>query len=392
MSSKKQRMTTLVFLFIMMILAAIVENTKGVFIPSFKAEFGVNDNTISNMLILCSAAYMVLTYVGGTLCEKVGQKTVFLSGLTTMVVSLMILSGTKSYGVLLVGFAGTGAGLALTSIASNTILPMIVLSAQTIIMNMLHASYGLGSSIGQSIFGTLTTMGIDWRKIYFVVGIIYLVILIAFIFVKIPKTHVRKVKSNITMKELLTNKIVLLYIGALGLYVFAEQGVGNWFVNYMKFSYNMDEQKASIYLAIFFAVITVGRLVGGIIVERRGYFNTLYQSLIIAAVLFFAGLFMGENGMIIVALSGLFFAITFPTAVLTMSKVFKEKSAYITGVLITSASFVGMVMNKVIGILNEVVGPNKAFFIIPISVVGSAVFMIYLYKNTKGKLQVSKGN
>ena len=87
MSTKKQRWITLGFLFMMMILAAIVENTRGIFVPSFKQEFGVNDNLISNLFILSSAAYMVLTFIGGTLCEKIGQKVSFISGLATIFIS-----------------------------------------------------------------------------------------------------------------------------------------------------------------------------------------------------------------------------------------------------------------------------------------------------------------
>lgn len=388
MASKKQRWITLGFLFVMMILAAVVENTRGVFVPSFKVEFGVNDNDISNLFILSSAAYMVLTFIGGTLCEKIGQRASFISGLITIFTSLMILSGTKSYIILLLGMAGVSAGLALTSIASNTLLPIIVLSAQTIIMNVMHSCYGFGSSIGQGLFGALTIRGIGWRSIYLGAAIVYLIVLVLFLFVEIPKAKVSKVKSNLRVTEVLKNKIVLFYIGALGLYVFAEQGVGNWFVNYMNFSYGFNEQQGAIFLSIFFAVISIGRLVGGIVVEKRGYFNVLYKSLIVAAVLFLIGIFIGENGMIIVALSGLFFSITFPTTVLTMSKVFSEKSAYITGVILTATSFVGMIMSKIIGILNEHIGPDKAFFIIPISVIISAILMMFLYKYTEDKLKV----
>ena len=95
MNSKKQNYVALAFLFIMMILAAIVENTKGIFIPVFKQEFGVNDNTISNLLISTSAAYMVLTFIGGMLCEKFGQKKVFLAGLMVIFLSLIFLSFTN---------------------------------------------------------------------------------------------------------------------------------------------------------------------------------------------------------------------------------------------------------------------------------------------------------
>lgn len=52
--------------------------------------------------------------------------------------------------------------------------------------------------------------------------------------------------------------------------------------------------------------------------------------------------------MVIISVSGLFFSITFPTTVLTISKVFDKNVAYITGIVITSASLVGMILNKAI--------------------------------------------
>lgn len=386
MEKKKKNFITLAFLFMMMILAAFVENTKGVFIPGFKEEFGVTDNTISNMLIVTSALYMVLTFIGGTLCEKIGQKKVFIIGLITIFSSLMFLSITDNYWMLLIGLGASSGGLALTAIASNTLLPVIVLSAQTIIMNILHFCYGFGSTIGQGLFGTLTAQGINWRSMYFWTGIVYLIILFAFIFVKTPNVKVSKEKNDIKIMKILTNKTVLGYMLALGLYVFTEQGIGNWFVNYMKYSYDFKDQTTAIYLSTFFAVLAIGRLLGGFVVEKRGYFNVLYKTVFIGAALCLIGLIIGPMGMFMISISGLFFSITFPTTVLTMSKVFKEKSAYITGIILTAVSFISMIMNKLIGLLSEVIGTNKAFFIIPISGILSAILMLYLFKSTKAKL------
>ena len=149
MNSKKQNYVALAFLFIMMILAAIVENTKGIFIPVFKQEFGVNDNTISNLLISTSAAYMVLTFIGGMLCEKFGQKKVFLAGLMVIFLSLIFLSFTKNYLMLYTGMVISSAGIAMVAISCNTVLPILALTAQNVIMNVMHARYGLGSSVGQ---------------------------------------------------------------------------------------------------------------------------------------------------------------------------------------------------------------------------------------------------
>ena len=386
MSRKKQNYIALTFLFIMMILAAIVENTKGIFIPVFKQEFGVDDNTISNMLISTSAAYMILTFIGGNLCEKIGQKKVFLIGLMVIALSLIFLHFTKNYLMLYTGMVISSAGIAMVAISCNTILPIIALTAQNVIMNVMHACYGLGSSIGQGLFGMLTAKGIDWRTIYLFVGIIYLVVFIGFIFVKIPRSEIVQKEEKLTLKEALKDKLIVAYMLALGLYVFTEQGISNWFVNYMKFGYDINEQKAGIYLSLFFAIFTIGRLFGGFVVEKRGYFNILYKTLIIGSILCVVGLLLGENGMIVISLSGLFFSITFPTTVLSISKVFDKHVAYITGIVITAASLVGMILNKVIGILNGSIGVDKAFYIIPASAILSAALMFYLYVNTKNKL------
>ncbi|MDM0473119.1 MFS transporter [Clostridium perfringens] len=386
MNSKKQNYVALAFLFIMMILAAIVENTKGIFIPVFKQEFGVNDNTISNLLISTSAAYMVLTFIGGMLCEKFGQKKVFLAGLMVIFLSLIFLSFTKNYLMLYTGMVISSAGIAMVAISCNTVLPILALTAQNVIMNVMHACYGLGSSVGQGLFGSLTARGVNWRTMYFFVGLVYLAVFICFIFVKIPRTEIVKEKDKMTIIEALSNKVIVSYMLALGLYVFTEQGISNWFVNYMKYGYNINEQKAGMYLSLFFAIFTIGRLFGGFVVEKRGYFNILYKTLIIGAALCILGLLLGRNGMVIISVSGLFFSITFPTTVLTISKVFDKNVAYITGIVITSASLVGMILNKAIGLLNESVGPDKAFYIIPASAILSAVLMFYLYLNTKKRL------
>ena len=92
---------------------------------------------------------------------------------------------------------------------------------------------------------------------------------------------------------------------------------------------------------------------------------------------------MGEKGIGIIAVSGLFFAITFPTTVLTISKVFEKNVSYITGIVITGASCGAMIINVLIGTLNDAIGAYKTFYIIPISLLLCTVFMYLIFINTK---------
>lgn len=380
----------LIMLFVAMIMAAITENTKGVFVPGFKENFAVGNKEISYMIIGTAAVYMIATFIGGYLCEKIGQKKVFISGLVILLLTLIMMSFSKSFGMLTFWISLNSAGLALAGIASNTVLPVLVLSMQSLVMNLLHFFYGFGSTIGQRTFGFLLNRGVSWRSIYLGISVIFVILIIISFFVPFPKLHIKDDKEKLSIKEILSNKLIIFYMLALGFYVFAEMGTANWFVNYMQSTYGYNENQGSLYLSGFFLLFTIGRLLGGFVVEKFGSFNVIIISLSAAFVLYTSGLVIGQSGMVLVAASGIFFAITFPTIVASVSKVFPVSSSYITGILVTSASFQGMILNFLMGAGNDYLGSQKAFYLIPICILVSITFNILIYKNTKNILVKDK--
>ncbi len=381
---KKQYIIPIVFIFMMMILNATAENVRGVFIPLFKNDFSINDTEIGFMLTVSSVGYIVFTYIGGVLCEKFGQKKVFIAGFISMVIALLGLWMSYSYSIFLISMFILNIGLSLISIAINTIIPVLFLSFQAVLMNLTHFCYGLGSTIIQRTSGILLFKGVSWRVIYLAEAILFLVVFLFFLPVKLPNVHKTKnADNNVKKSELFKNKLLYFYMFALGFYVFAEMGTGNWFVNFIEKTYSYDKSKSSFYLALFFGIFTFGRLVGGFVAEKFGYIKTVLVSLIIALVLYITGINLGQSGLVIISISGLFFAVTFPTIVVTISKVFKENGAYATGIIVTISSTTNMVLNMVIGFLNDNIGVYKAFYLIPISLVVSILFVFAIYKNVK---------
>lgn len=382
---KQKNWRAIIFIFFIMAMIAVVDNTKGIFVPAFKREFGVDDNSISNMFIMSSAAYMLFSYIGGILSEKLGQKKVYILGILLNIISLFLLAASKTFVMLLIGIGLSSGGIALVAIASNTIIPIIVITAQAVIMNMMHFCFAMGSSVGQVIFGNLSAVGISWRKIYFYVAIVFIVLLIAFIFLKIPVTHITEVKKkeNNNYKIIFKNPIIIVYMFAIGFYCFAENGIASWFVNYITSGFNINEGVAANYTAVFFAIFAIGRLFGGFVVRKVGYFNTIVTSLTIAGILLFIGIWLGKDGLVVISISGLFFAITFPTTILTLSKVFKGNGVYVTGLVVTANSFIIMILNKIMGILSDYIGAKESFYMIPITIIISAILMFILYSKTK---------
>ena len=381
----------IIFLFIMMAVNAMAENTKGIFIPSFKTDFNIDNTGISIVLFIGSLAYILFSYIGGVLCEKIGQKKVIIIGLCCMFFSLLLISVVNSYTSFIINMFVMNVGLALTSIAVNTLVPVLLLSYQAILMNIIHFCYGVGGAAGQAIGGVLMSNGFTWRNIYLGIAILFVFLLLSFIFIKMPNTHKYSEGNKIKKMDVLKNKVIYFYVFALGFYVFAEIATLSWLVNYIKDNYKYNSSKSAFYSVMFLVIFSIGRLIGGFIVENLGYLKTTMVSLLIAVCLFTFGLVIGEKGLIIISVSGLFFAITFPTLVLTISKVFKENTAYITGVIVTLTSCVNMFLNLLIGRLNDEIGTYLAFYMIPIGLIISIIFIYLIYINTKNNFTVDSG-
>lgn len=376
-------LTLIIFMFLLMILDAIAENIKGIFIPIFKSSFGVNDSMIGIWLFVGSFAYIVFTYLGGVISKKVGQKKVFMIGILMGVLSCGLFSITNNTTLLFIDTFLLNGALALCAIAINTLVPVIAVSFQAVLMNLTHFFYGLGATIGTGSAGYLLNANISWKIIYLGVAIFYVLIGICFFFIKIPEINVVKLEEKHSDESLIKNKLVYFYAIALGFYVFAEGGTLSWLVNYIQKSYELSISEATKYLSIFTALFTVGRLLGGFVVEKLGEINSVLYSTFIAFILFLLGIFLGEKGLIFIAISGMFFAISFPTIVLSTSKIFKRDSSYVTGVIISSASIVSMIFNFLLGGLNQILGARYAFLIIPFSLGISLCAQILIKRNVR---------
>jgi fucose permease len=294
---------------------------------------------------------------------------------------------SSSFIILVIGMVVLNAGIAMYQISTNTLFPVLFISYQALLMNLLHFCYGFGEAAGQRITGIMLERGIQWRSLYLIDAIIFVVLFIVLQLVKLPSISTEKsLKEKAGLVHILRNKMVLLYIGALGFYVFSELSVSSWFVNYLKTTYAFDNNRSSFYLAAFFTVFTLGRLVGGFIVEKAGKFKSLLFFLPTAAVMFTVGLILGEKAVIFISASGFFFSIAYPTIVVTINSVFKNNTSVIMSTILTFASAVNMLMNMVMGGFNDVFGAYASFFMIP----GSLLISIILIFSINRKLSTEK--
>lgn len=382
-SKEKTNYLVIAFLFIIMILSAMGDNLRGVFIPSFKSDFLVQDTHMGIMLVAGSIGYIIFAYLGGMICETLGHKRLISIGVALMVISLFTLYLSPNFVVLMIGMFLINAGWAFIGVSINTVIPIIAVSFQAIIMNLVHFCFGVGATITQRTAGLLLSKGVEWRTMYLCISILFFIVLLAFIPVKIPFIEKSKEDKKIDYKSIFKNKLVYFYMISLGFYVGAEIGTGNWFVNYMKETYAYSENQGTYYTTLFFGTFALGRLLGGFIAEKLGTVKTVLISSVLAFLFYFSGLVIGQNGLALVGVSGLFFSVVFPTLILSTNEVFKKNTTYIIGIFTTASSAISMVINFVIGWLNDLVGVPIAYYTIPVCLFFNMIFVYLIYKNSK---------
>ncbi|SHK54344.1 Fucose permease [Hathewaya proteolytica DSM 3090] len=392
----KANIGIIIFMFLLMIINAVAENLKGIFLPYFKRDFGITDGIMGIWLFTGSMGYILFTYLGGLLSKKYGQKRVMFMGIILTIVSCIsfYFSHSSRFMIFLDIFLING-GISLSTIAINTLIPIVGVGFQAVLMNLTHFFYGFGATLGTSTTGYLLNNSVKWQNIYLGVCIFYVIMVSVIGLIKVPSIRIVENDKNVIKKDnnsdraIFSNGLMYGLAMSLGFYVFAETATINWLVNYCEKSFSMTVLQATKYLSLFTAVLTMGRLLGGFIVQKVGEFRTVLLFTVCAIILFTFGVVLGSGGIIMISLAGFFFSIIYPTLVLCAGKLFGSESAYVTGIIISLASGVNMILNVVMGYLNQILGPIKGFYIIPTSLCVSLAAQLYLRSKRRNIKNVS---
>lgn len=372
--TKNKRLYLIITTFLAMLIMAISDSTKGILVPTFKATFGVNDTSIGTLLVSYSMTYVIMTYFGGLLCARIGQKKGIIIGMLVAGFGFLATSFSRTFFHIVLGYIFSTIGIATMVIGMNTIVPMLKISYIGLLMNWLHFFYGLGSTLTQKITGYLIYAGTSWRTVFMAYFALYMIGAILYLFVVQPEeSHEEKAAQK---KPIQHKGLLVICCLALGFYVSGEMHTANWIINYLKEVKGMNTNIGGTYLALFFAVFSVGRLLGGFLLEKIGYLKAIISSLMIAFVLYTVGIIMGGKGLYLMSLSGLFFAITFPTFITVVQKIFINNATFATAIVSMSASAISMIVGYIIGALNDKIGPAITIYIIPLSLLICIILMI----------------
>ena len=359
----------------------------GIAWPSIRADFAVPLDSLGLLLFASVTGYMTSTFLSGALVARigVGRLLAVSCGLTGVALAGYTLVPAWWMVVLLGVIAGLGAGA--IDAGLNTYAAAHFREG---LVQWLHASYGIGVTMGPIIMTLALTTLDSWRAGYRVVAGFQLLMALAFSLTlpwwgdrrgDTPGDPAQKRLTDYKTPRAATLRRPRVWLSMLLflLYVGAEVTLGAWAYTLLTESRGIEPQMAGFWTSGYWATFTIGRILAGLYAQRLGV-DTLVQGgltlALLGALLLWWNPFELANP-VAVGLVGLAIAPIFPALISgTSRRVGARFAANTIGMQMAATGLGGSVIPSAVGVLAQ----RVSLEVIPICLVLLFLTLIGLYR------------
>ena len=261
------------FIFIVIIYASYIslglpDPLLGVAWPEMAKDFQVAQSAAGMISMTIAICTIISSLQTTRITNKIGTGKLVLGSVGLTAIGLFGFALTQHFSFLMIAALplGIGAGAIDTSLNDY-----VAVNYKAHHMNWLHAFWGVGATVGPMIMGIMLNHDYSWRNGYFMIGIIQLV-LVGILFLSLPLWKQTKEPvqgkhggSSVTTKSLLKQTGVIFSLVSFLFYVGLEGTVFLWGSSYLIEVKSLSVATASFIISVFFASLTVGRIISGFI-------------------------------------------------------------------------------------------------------------------------------
>lgn len=334
-------LTLLASLFFMWGFITVINNTL---LPHLRSVFDLNYTQTTLIESVWFIAYFFASIPSAKLIERIGYQKSLVIGLLVMAagaLGMVLAASLPSYGVTLLMLFVIASGITLLQVAANPYVAVIgpsntasarlnlvqaMNSAGTMLAPLFGAYLILGRSKGGTAeAGTVLTQAerlADAQSVilpYVLVAVVLIVL--AVIIARFPLPAMGSATSRVAKEErkkhsLWNHRNLVFGVPAIFIYLIAEIGVANLFVNFVSQPdiANVTNELAGRYLTFLWGGMMIGRFVGSFVMQKVDAAKVLAFFSIGAFIVMLGATFLsGPAAMWSLILVGLFHSIMFPT-------------------------------------------------------------------------------
>lgn len=239
------------------------DGALGVLIPSIRASYHIDAVTVSWLFLCFAAGYLAATFNNGLLMAKLGERHFLLLGLVFFVLG----AGLFSMGPPLLLFLclGTQLGFGVGIMDAGLNAYIASLPGNAVLLNYLHAFYGVGALLGPLLASTLLALRFSWQATYLTWCGLALLLFCGFwlTFERLPRSSLQPVPgvAHGSLRQALHRRGVWLAAFFLLFYTGTEVVVGNWGYSFLTLARSGSLLFSAWVISGYWCGLTLGRLV-----------------------------------------------------------------------------------------------------------------------------------
>lgn len=367
--------------FLAFVSLGLPDGLLGVAWPSIRSGFSLPIDALGLLVAVTTAGYLTSSFLSGALLRRFRLGTVLAGSAGAAAFALLGFALAPTWPLMLslgilAGLAGGAVDAGLNAYGARHF------SGRT--LNWLHASWGLGTTIGPMIVTGVLEADLNWRWAYAVAGTAQLALALT-LFLARDRWHRLEpdaVPQPPSASTLSTMRRPVVWLGMLTFFVYTgvELSVAYWSFSLMTLGRAVPEITAGLYVTLYWGSLMAGRVLFGLVADRVPLVPTLRIAIgaaVVGALLFWLAptRALSLTGLMLI---GLGLAPVFASLVrLTPDRVGAGHADSAIGFQIAAAGLGGAAITGLIGILASAFGLE----VIGGAIFAAAVVLLLLYQS-----------
>ena len=283
----KRNYFIVVLIFIVFFVISFLTNIIGPIIPDIIKSFDLSYFMVAFLPFSFFIAY-IMSIPAGMLLEKYNEKVIMVAAFLVAAVGAFFFAIVPVYFVSIMSLFLIGFGMAMLQVAINPLLRTAG-GEEHFAFNSVFAQlfFGAASFLSPQLYSylvnnlqkgnsdknvlllslaNLVPKELPWVSLYWIFAVVSILMVIVIALIKMPKVELKEDERTgawSTIKELFTNKIVILFFIGIFAYVGTEQGIANWISEFLSNYHGFDPQTTGANtVSYYWGLLTVGCILG----------------------------------------------------------------------------------------------------------------------------------
>ncbi len=395
---KTRPVALILLIFLAFIALGMPDGLLGVGWPSIRAGFSQPLDVLGLLLFTMMVGYLTSSFLSGELTRRWGVGKVLIISCLVTGAGLIGYTLVPGWGMMVaLGlFAGLGAGA-----VDSSLNAYVAANFGPGLMQWLHASYGIGVTIGPLIMTAMLARYNSWRPGYLIVGGFQLVLALSFVLTmslwnwkKTEKTEEVKQATapSASLRETLRQPRVWASMALFFFYVGSEVTLGTWVYSLLTEGRGINPKLAGYFAGSYWFTFTLGRVLAGVLTRKIN----IQKLVVICITAALAGtVVLGLNlgtwvNLAAVALVGFAFAPVFPGLMSgTPARVGQAHSNNTIGIQAAAGSLGGTGLTSLVGVLAQTFSLEVVPLVLLVFL--GCLLGLYLLFRRKGNVEAAAG-